>query len=198
MICSKCGQEFAEDIKFCTKCGTKLTAAGAAGEEKQEAAVTEEKKTEAEAAVTEENKTETEAAKTAEAGKEDEAAAVTGETGAAVTEQENAAGKEAVKKDKPENADAKRNLSKLIKIGAVSVAAVLLIILLVVVCSGGKDYIAISKKSVLDVYEQDDDYFVYFENGKTLKLDDSEVSVEAASMDRAAFAIQTRVMRLWW
>lgn len=180
MVCSKCGKEFTNDVKFCTNCGAEMGVAT----ETEAVAVPEEKKEEV---VAESNVAAEEATAPAEVSEEGQTAEETVVQEAPAenkAEQTEAVAEEAAK---PENeevkaADDKKKKEKATKEGdkklgkstiALALVAILLCIFIPAISkSGKKDYMAISDKSVLDVYMEEGSRFAYFVDGKKLAVDD--------------------------
>lgn len=211
MICSNCGKEYADDVKFCTECGTALTAAEAVAEkvaetvEEVKEAVAEEV-TEAAETVEEvkeavaEEVTETvedvkeEVAETAETVEEVAEAAETVEEvkEAAETVEEVKEAAEAVaeevkpKKEKKAKAVDMTEGKKLNpKVLGLALVAILLCIFIPAIAmnSGDDSYMKTSEDVVLDVTERDGDLYAVYLNGKEVKLDDEEAYSQVYSMD---------------
>lgn len=197
MVCSKCGQECAEGVKFCTNCGAEVVAA----EVKEAVAEVKEEVTETVAEVKEEVKEEVaeakeEAAETVAEVKEEVAEAVA-EVKEEVAEVKEAVAekvedvKEAVAEPKKENPipeEPKEAKDKKKATGPVLAVVAIFLILIGAISalnSGGKDdYITAGKKAVLNVDEVDDEVVVYFMDGKKKQLDYEEVNGGDASQDR--------------
>lgn len=195
MVCSKCGKEFTDDVRFCTNCGTELKAAEAAvaaEEEKAESLATEP------AVVAEETETVAEPVETAE---ETETAVAENEVPQEVTD---VAVAENVETEvvTGEVTDGKKKKAKVrkiklpkgegeksgkAKIGLALVAILLLIFIPVAVSSGDEEYVALSDKSVMDIYSEDGSYFAYFANGDKLVLDDISFSSTEENMDKTVY-----------
>lgn len=195
MVCSKCGKEFTDDVRFCTNCGTELKAAEAAvaaEEEKAESLETEP------AVVAEETETVAEPVETAE---ETETAVAENEVPQEVTD---VAVAENVETEvvTGEVTDGKKKKAKVrkiklpkgegeksgkAKIGLALVAILLLIFIPVAVSSGDEEYVALSDKSVMDIYSEDGSYFAYFANGDKLVLDDISFSSTEENMDKTVY-----------
>jgi len=177
MVCSKCGKEFADDVKFCTDCGTELKA-----EETVEAAAVENAaNNETEAvevpAETEENNAPQEGTEVAVA-ETVETEVVTGE----VTD-----GKKKKSKVKDVESTEGKGSGKT-KLVLALVAILLCIFIPVALSSGGEDYVALSDKSVVDIYSGEEGFFAYFADGKKLVLDDVLFSNAAASQDMTVYS----------
>ena len=213
MICSNCGKEYADDVKFCTECGTALTAAEAVAEkvaetveevkeavaeEVTEAAETVEEVKEAvaeevaEAAETVEEVKGAVAEEVAEAAEtvEEVKEAVAEEAAETVEEVKEAA--EAVaeevkpKKEKKEKAVDMTEGKKLNpKVLGLALVAILLCIFIPAIAmnSGDDSYMKTSEDVVLDVTERDGDLYAVYLNGKEVKLDDEEAYSQVYSMD---------------
>lgn len=190
MVCSKCGQECAEGVKFCTNCGAAIVA-----EEVKEAVA------ETVAEVVEEVKEEVaevkeEAAETVAEVKE-EVAETVAEVKEEVAEVKEAVAekvedvKEAVAEPKKENPipeEPKEAKDKKKATGPVlAVVAIFLILIgaISALSSGGKDdYIQPAKKAILNVAAEDkDEYYVYYMNGKKEALDVEDLSNVVISQD---------------
>lgn len=185
MICSKCGQEFADDVKFCTNCGTELTES--VESETEETITIEETET---VTVTEADvPEEPEQAEQPVDSAETEAKPVSD----SVEKTESKPKKEKRikpvkgllgKKDKPAKA------SGGVKIGAGLAALVLLLFIPAAVSLGEEEYRTLTEKSVLSAYKEEESYFVLLANGDKVPLEDSEVRFSQQSADRTAFCYQ--------
>lgn len=164
MICSKCGQECADGLKFCTNCGEELV--------------------EAEVVETTEVVTGTVIDGKAEVLAE---AKVTTEVAIIEEAKEKAEPEKKKKKEKVAKAesDEKKAFGKG-KLALVCVAILLLIFIPAVLMSGDDTYMKRSEDAIQGITEDDDTYFVRFTDGKSMKLDDSLVKSEVYSMDRSA------------
>lgn len=162
MVCSKCGQECADGVKFCTNCGVELAEA-----EVKEAVeeVPEEVKEEAAEAV---EKAKEEVA--------EEAAATEMKEGApAVTEEKPEEKKE--KKEKKPNDRKKAGIAAII---------LLLVCLIAMMSSGGKaDYVTADKNAVLELAQTDDNVIVLYANGDVEELKFEKYKAEVYSQDRS-------------
>lgn len=158
MVCSKCGQECADDVKFCTNCGAELAAVKV--EEPAAEAVVEEPVAEAvaeETAVTEAEVKE----------EETKAEAPKAEAVAPVAEKE-------PKEKKPVNK----------KVAAIAAAALLLCCLVAMINSGGKgDYVTAGKKAIMTLEVIDDEVNVIYMDGKKDVLKYEKVSGGDISQD---------------
>lgn len=184
MVCNKCGMECADDAKFCTNCGTELTAEESVQAEAEETA----------AAVTEDG--EMEAAgepEAAEAGPAEETAEEPAQA-AEVPVQEQKEEKEEKKEEKKAPAEVKEKKAEKEKkpankniIKAVGVvAALLLLFLLFRGCfSKGKDYIVPGKNAVIAIDETEDLVLAVMGNGKALDTEMEEADYAAYSQDRS-------------
>ncbi|MBR2409782.1 MAG: zinc ribbon domain-containing protein [Lachnospiraceae bacterium] len=165
MICSKCGQECADGLKFCTNCGAELV--------EIEVVETTEMVTgtviEGKAEVVAEEKITTEVAIIEEAKETKE------------NEKKKAKKEKAVKTD----ADEKKPFGKG-KLVLACVAILLLIFIPAVLLSGDDSYMKRSKDAIQNITEDDGTYYVRFADGESMKLDDSDVTSEVYSMDRSA------------
>lgn len=210
MICSNCGKEYADDVKFCTECGTALTAAEAVAEkvaetveEVKEAVAEEVTETveEVKEAVAEEV-TETvedvkeevaEAAETVEEVKEavaEEAA----ETVEEVKEAAEAVAEEVKPKKEKKAKTADMTEGKKINpktLGLALVAILLCIFIPVAVMNSGDDsYMKVSEKTVFHVADRDGDLYAIYLDGKEVKLDDEKATSEVYSMDGSVVCYQ--------
>ncbi len=162
MICSKCGQECADDLKFCTNCGAELvenaeTTELVAGDVIDgTATVVEEDKITTEVAIVEDKK------ETTENGKK----------------------KKKEKAAKAEN-DEKKSFGKG-KLALACVAILLLISIPTILMSGDDTYMKRSEDAIQNITVIDETYYVLFADGESMKLDDSYVGSEVYSMDRSA------------
>lgn len=158
MICSKCGQDCADDVKFCTNCGTELVAEAQAEPAVEAVADTEGNVAEAVR----------EAAPAVEEAKE--------------TVEENTAGE--VKKEKKEKTEDGKKNTKL-AVGGLSLVAILLLIFIPVIAMNSKDdsFMQISEKSVFQITERDGDLYAYYLDGDEVKLNDEKASSQVYSMD---------------
>ena len=158
MICSKCGQEFDDGVKFCTNCGAELS--------EQEAP-------------------ETTVPETVDAVEE---TTVPAETSVEEVTPENEVVVENVKEDekkgKPEKGDSGKKMSGIVKIGAALAGAVILILIIVALCSGKKEYVELSKKSVVQVVNNNDVICARLANGEMIVLDNDSISSTCFSLDR--------------
>ncbi len=193
MICGKCGREFAAGVKFCTNCGVELieqeateTVEGIAEDveetvEKVAEAAEDAVETVEEAAGAEEETSETGTDATEQSGEvvdaETTEVAVTSGEEKEVLEGEVVTGELADKKKE-------KKISLKVKIGAAVAAVLVLVLLLVVLLSGKKEFGTYSDKSVMDFYSRGERMYAYLYNGTELLLDDTEVSVEDASLDK--------------
>lgn len=164
MVCSKCGQECADGVKFCANCGAELAAA--------EPTVTEDAAKEnvtAEPAVTEsavrENVT---------------AEPVVAETATAEERKETVASAE------PKEKKEKRPVNKKL-LGGVAAAVVLFVLLLaaVSVCNNGADYVTAGKNAILEIVEVDDKVLVLYEDGDVDELKYERCYNTCYSQDRS-------------
>lgn len=178
MICSNCGKEYADDVRFCTECGTALTA-----EEVKEAVA--EEVTETVEDVKEEV---AEVEETVEEAKETVAEEAK-ETVAEVKEAAEAVAEEVKPKTEKKTADMTEGKKVNPKALGLALVAILLCILLcifipaVALNSGDDTYMKTSEDVVLDVTERDGDLYAVYLNGKEVKLDDEEAYSQVYSMD---------------
>ncbi len=164
MICTKCGKEYADDVKFCTECGAELTAEVKAEE------VVEAVAEEAEAVVEE---TVAAVEETAEEVVEKVEAEVTEQAAEAVAEAEAATEKKASKLN-----------SKFTKMGLAIVAIILLIFIpAVALGSDDESYMKNAEKVLLQITERDGDLYAIYLNDKEVKLDDEKAYSQTYSMD---------------
>ena len=209
MICSKCGKECADGMKFCTECGAELVAEAQAtveetvenavetvAEEAKEAAaeavetVAEEVKEVSEEVAAEAEEVKEEAAEVAEAVAEEVKEAK--EEVAAEAEEIKEAVKETAKEEKkkaektfdalqlPEG----KNGKKAIAIGAALVVVLLgLVILISSLGSKDESYMKVSEKAVLSITERDGDLYAIYFDGKEVKLEDEDADSQEYSMD---------------
>lgn len=182
MICSKCGKEYADGVKFCTECGTELTA------DTRAEAVAEEVCDAAEAVQEEVAEVAEEVAAEAEVVQEvaEEAAAEAEEVQEAIVAEEEA--KEEVvaveKKKKSSDLTEGNNGKKPVAIGLALVAILFLIFIPVALSnSGDESYAKISEMGTAQFVEEDGDLYVYYMNGDKLKLDDEKANSKQFSMD---------------
>ncbi len=186
MICSKCGKEFTDDVRFCTNCGTELKAAEAAVAAEEEAVVSAETEQET---VAEETETVTEPAETAENNTPEETSAEVTEVAVAETVETEVVTGEVTdgkkKKAKVKKEDGKG--SGKTKIALALVAIFLCIFIPVALSSGEEEYIALSDKAVMDIYSGEEGFFAYFADGKKLVLDDVLFSNASASQDKKVY-----------
>lgn len=162
MVCSKCGQECADDVKFCTNCGAELAAVKV--EEPAAEAVVEETVAEETAATEAEVKAE-------EVKVEEKAEAPKAEAEAPVAEPK--AEKEP-KEKKPVNR----------KMAAIAAAALLLCCLIAMINSGGKgDYVTAGKKAIMTLEVIDDEVNVIYMDGKKEALKFEKASGGDISQD---------------
>lgn len=173
MICSKCGHECADDIKFCTNCGVELVAE-----------VQEEKETEEVVEATEEAAVE----EVSEAKEEAEEVAVAKEEAVAEAE-EGASEKKEKKSFKQLIGGMNEKAKKFIAMGAAAVVVLLFLIFLIATL-GSKDdsYMKVSENSVLAVEERDGDLYAIYADGEQLKLDDDKANYQTYSMDGSVLA----------
>ncbi len=212
MICSNCGKECADDVKFCTECGTALTAAEKVAEKveetveavkeavaetveevKEEAAETVEEVKEAvaeeveEAAETVEEVKEAVAEEVAEVAETVEEVKEAAETVEEVKEAAEAVAEEAKpKKEKKAKAADMTEGKKLnpTVLGLALVAILLCIFIPAVTMNSGDDsYMKTSEDVVLQVTERDGDLYAVYLNGDEVKLDDEKAYSETYSMD---------------
>ena len=191
MICSKCGHECADDVKFCTNCGVELAA------EVQEEAVTEEvaEVVEEPVAVAEEVKAEVEepvvAAEEVKAEVEEPVVAEAEQEDVAAAKEEAVADAAEVASEKKEKKSFKQlfagmsgNVHKYIMMGASAVVLVLFLIFLIATL-GSKDdsYVKASEKSVLAIEKRDGDLYAIYMDGEQVKLDDDKANSQVYSMD---------------
>ncbi len=173
MICTKCGKEYADDVKFCTECGAELVAEIKAEE------VTETVAEEAVAEVTEAVVEETVATveKAAEEAVEKAEAEVTEQVAEAVADAEAATEKKAKKLGDKSN-------SKFTKMGLAIVAIILLIFVPAVTLGSDDDsYMKTSEKVLLQITERDGDLYAIYLDDKEVKLDDEKAYSQTYSMD---------------
>jgi predicted nucleic acid-binding Zn-ribbon protein len=171
MICTKCGKEYADDVKFCTECGAELTAEIKAEEVTE--AVAEEVVAEEAEAVAEESAAVVEEA-VEEAVKEAEAE---------VTEQAAEAVADAATEKKASKLGDKSN-SKFTKIGLAIVAIILLIFIpAVALGSDDESYMKNAEKVLLQITERDGDLYAIYLNDKEVELDDEKAYSQTYSMD---------------
>lgn len=182
MICSKCGQECADDMLFCTNCGAELSkevqeeVAEAVAEVKEEATdITEEIKEAAEEVAAELEEVKEDVIQTAETVTE--AQETVEETAETVTEAKEAV-EETVKEKKgkkvKELASAVgKDGKKPTRIGLALVAILLLILIPAVTMNSGDDsYTKLSKDALLGIKECDGDVYACYLNGDRVKLDE--------------------------
>ncbi len=179
MICSKCGHECADDIKFCTNCGVELVA------EVQEEKVTEEVVEAVEEAAVEE---------VAEAKKEvkEEAEEIAVAKEEAVAEAEEGTSEKKEKKSFKQIIDGMdEKVKKFAAMGAAAVV-VLLFLIFVIATLGSKDdsYMKVSEKSIFDFETRDGDLYAIYMDGKQVKLDDEKAYDRTYSMDGSVVAYQ--------
>lgn len=171
MICSKCGREYADDVKFCTNCGAELSASGKvadADEPEVIEVITSE-------AAGENEETAVVAVTVDKAVKEDDPEVVTGEV---AVEKKHGRKKTAEKTEAEEKGFGKWKLCLAL------VAVLVLILISTVLTLRVEAYTKLADKSVLDIYEEDDRLFAYFADGEKLFLNDTEVDDAEYSMDK--------------
>lgn len=162
MICSKCGHECADDVKFCTNCGVELVAE-----------VPEETVTEVAAEEVSEAKEEVKEAEEIAVAKEEN-----------VADAEEAASEKKEKSFKQLFAGMGGNGHKYFMMGASAVVALLFLIALIAML-GSKDesYMKASENSVLAIEKRDGDLYAIYADGEQLKLDDDKANSQVYSMD---------------
>ena len=190
MVCSKCGKVFTENVRFCTNCGTELKAE----EDVEAVAAVEEEVTESvdveQAEATEEFSGETgagqeEMRENSEAGTE-VAVAEAAETEVVTGEVTDGKKKKAKVKDiKPPMGVGKKSVK--IGIGVALVVILLCIFIPVALSSGNEEYVALSDKSVIELYDGEEGLFAYFADGSKLVLDDLPLSVAYESQDKTVY-----------
>ena len=185
MICSNCGKEYADDVKFCTECGTALTAAEAVAEKVAET-VEEVKEAVAEDVTETVEEVKETVADTVEEVKEEVAEEVA-ETVAEAKEAVEAVAEEAKPKKEKKAKTADMTEGKKVNptvLGLALVAILLCIFIPVVTMNSGDDsYMKTSEDVVLQVTERDGDLYAIYLNGDEVKLDDEKAYSETYSMD---------------
>ena len=187
MVCSKCGKEFTDDVRFCTNCGTELTVAPEAEAEAEVEVVAEETTETAEEVqeITEEStEATTDVAVVDEVIKVDDVEVEENKNRPAKTKEE----KKAEKLAKKQYVDADKKPKSRLKLGIALAAAVVLLFIIIGLCSGGEKYTTFSDKSVLDYVRVNDKVSVRFMDGKSLELSDEVVLDMAFNMDRTVAA----------
>ena len=187
MVCSKCGKDFTDDVRFCTNCGTELSVAEKSEPEAETEVVTAEN-TEAEAevqeALEEQGETTTDVAVVDDVITADVVEVEDNENKPAKTKAE----KKAEKLAKKQYTDADKKPNRMLKAGIALVAAVVLLFIIIGLCSGGEKYTTFSDKSVLDFVCVNDKVSVRFMDGKSLELSDEFVVDKVFNMDRTVAA----------
>ncbi len=174
MICSKCGKEYPDDIKFCTECGAELTAAASEEQVNETVEVNE-------TAVEEVTETAGEMQEAAETVEEVSEAVVEEVTESAEAEKEKVVEEtkpKKIEKIKPEGA------SKGVKLG-LALVAIFLLIFIPAVTLGGDDesYMKITDKVLFQITERDGDLYACYLDGEQLKLEDEKAYSVNYSMD---------------
>ncbi|MBQ8799882.1 MAG: zinc ribbon domain-containing protein [Lachnospiraceae bacterium] len=182
MKCGNCGQECADDLRFCTNCGMELPELKADEEVVSAAETAEEPEAVQDVVVKEEKQPEIEEKTTGtEVIKIDEIEIEEDKNKKKKTKEE----KKAEKLAKKEYTDAEKKDSVFknpVLLGAAAVV-VLFVIILIATLSGDKPFVKLTGKAIVDVYEENDKYFVALKNGDKIQLNDESMSSKTYSMD---------------
>jgi len=188
MVCTKCGKEFTDDVRFCTNCGTELKVAEevvAAAEETSVSSETEEAAVAGAAESAEKVEEAAEANAPQEASEERTEVAVAENVETEVVTGEVTDGKKKKSKVVKEKAEGRKFGKKGIVLALVAI--LLCIFIPAALSSGDDEYVALSDKSVMDIYSGEEGFFAYFADGKKLVLDDLLFSNESTSQDRTVY-----------
>lgn len=185
MKCSNCGQECADELRFCTNCGMELPEQ--VGIKETEEAEVQEAPVEVPVEVSE-----------VAVSKEEEKAAVAEVPATEVISvdkieiEEDKNKKKKTKEEKKAEKLAKKEYTDAEKkapvyknpvVIGIAAVAVLLVVLLIGIFSGEKPYVKLTGKAIVNVYNEEDKLFVSLKNGDKLELNDQSMSQKVYSMD---------------
>ncbi|MBQ9767531.1 MAG: zinc ribbon domain-containing protein [Lachnospiraceae bacterium] len=191
MVCSKCGQECAEGVKFCTNCGVEIAAEEVKEAVAETVAEVKEEVAESAAEVKEEVAEAVAEVKEAVAETVAEAKEEAAET-VAEAKEEAAEAVAAVKEEKAEEPKEKKEKKPIDRKKAAIAAIILLVVCLIAMINSGSDgdYVTAGKNAVMGLTETEDNVLVIYADGKAEELKYESYYSDEYSQDRSVVCFE--------